>query len=123
MKPEEVRQLAKPFLRRIVIMEARAKPRLRVINGLWGSGASMTQFIREEGLLPNEEIDRLIAMTPEELLLNRDVEARTETALTQFPKWEAFLAELRHAEFQAASTTPLYSEVDMAEDWGIEANA
>lgn len=123
MKPEEVRQLAKAYLRRIVVMEARAKPRLRTINGLWGSEASMTQFIREERLLPNDEIDRLVAIVPEELLLNQDVEAHTATALAAFPKWEAFLAELRGADFQAASTTPLYAEVDLAEDWNIEALA
>jgi len=123
MKPEEVRQLAKEYLRRIVVMEARAKPRLTSINGLWAKKASMTHFIREERLLPHEEIDRLIAMVPEEKLLRRDVEAGTEAALAQFPKWEAFLAELRSAEFQAPSTAPLYSEVDIAEDWDLEVRA
>jgi hypothetical protein len=83
----------------------------------------MTHFIREEGLLPNDEIDRLIAIVPEELLLQRDVQAHTPAALAEFPKWEAFLAELRGADLQVPSTTPVYSEVDITMDWNMDANA
>jgi hypothetical protein len=52
---------------RIVIMEARAKPRLTDIDGLWRKGCkarpgSITGYIR--GLLPTKEIDRLVAHVP-----------------------------------------------------------
>jgi hypothetical protein len=64
----EIRALPAAQLRRIVLMEARAKPRLRNVEGLWRKavqgkrGATprpgdMTSFIRDEGLLPAEEID------------------------------------------------------------------
>jgi len=71
MKPSEVRVLPAEKLRRIVMLEARAAPRLVSIQGLWRRGVkgsrggepypgSMAAFIRHERLLPEEEIDRLI---------------------------------------------------------------
>lgn len=79
MKPPEVRALSADELRRIVVMEARAKPRLRTTEGLWRStvkglrGAtprpgSMTQFIIEQGLLPADEVAELQARTPTEII-------------------------------------------------------
>ena len=79
MKTWEVRALPEDELKRIVVMEARAKPRLQKIQGLWGVGikgtrggdkrpGSMTQFIRDEGLLPAEVIDKLITDTPKEIV-------------------------------------------------------
>lgn len=79
MKTWEVRALPEDELKRIVVMEARAKPRLTSIEGLWGVGikgtrggdkrpGSMTQFIRDEGLLPAEVIDKLIADTPKDIV-------------------------------------------------------
>ena len=67
-QPWEIRELPVFQLRRIVLMEARAKPRLRNVEGLWRKavkgmrGATprpgdMTTFIRDEGLLPAEEIE------------------------------------------------------------------
>jgi hypothetical protein len=67
-KPWEIRALPVEQLRRIVLMEARAAPRLRNVEGLWRktvkgmNGAvprpgSMTVFILEEGLLSAEEVD------------------------------------------------------------------
>ena len=74
-------------LARIVIMEARAKPRLTKIEGLWRNGCkgtrggekkpgSMTQFIRESGLLTEATIDRLIRDVPKELTLRNEEHAR-----------------------------------------------
>lgn len=94
MKPKEVDELAESEpekLKRIVVLEARARqthldyaarrgwPRgigVPLTEGIWrrrvkgirrGSIAkpgSMTEYIREKGLLPTAEIDRLIAATP-----------------------------------------------------------
>ncbi|WCT75801.1 hypothetical protein PQ455_20060 (plasmid) [Sphingomonas naphthae] len=60
-------------------MEARAAPRLRNVQGLWRKpvlghrGAtprpgSIIEFIRERGLLPPVEIDRIVESAPGELL-------------------------------------------------------
>lgn len=79
MKTWEVRELPDDELRRIVVMEARAAPRLTNIKGLWGVGikgtrggdkrpGSMTQFIRDEGLLSSDLIDQLISETPKEIV-------------------------------------------------------
>lgn len=70
MKPHEVEQLPAEMLRRIVRLEARAHPRLKTCEGLWRSTVkgtrggiarpgSMTQYIRQSRLLPEEEIDRI----------------------------------------------------------------
>jgi len=75
MKPAEVRELPADKLRRIVAMEARAKPRLVKIEGLWRKAVkghrgaekkpgSMTEFIRDEGLLPEIEIQRIKDTVP-----------------------------------------------------------
>jgi hypothetical protein len=69
-QPEELHELKKVYLRYIVIMEARAEPRLEKIEGLWRNGVKgtrggkkkpgkMTDYIREHGLLPADEIDAL----------------------------------------------------------------
>lgn len=79
MKPDEVRSLPEDYLRLIVLIEARAQPRLRVVEGLWrkavkgAAGAqarpgSMTAFIRQEGLLPEHDIAHIIAAAPADLL-------------------------------------------------------
>ena len=75
MQPEEVEALEPDELRVLVRMEARARPRFKTaaMKGLWGRDSkkrpgSMTKFIREKGLLPAEEIDRIIAETPKDIL-------------------------------------------------------
>lgn len=65
MKPGEVRNLTPDWLRIIVLMEARAAPRLKTVEGLWRKSTKtkpgrMTDFIRQERLLPNDEIDRIV---------------------------------------------------------------
>lgn len=77
MQEDEIRHLEPPLLRRIVIMEARALPRLNAREGLWIRSTrrrpgSMTVFIRREGLLPPEEVDWLTSVTPTRIALMLD---------------------------------------------------
>jgi hypothetical protein len=78
-KAHELHELEKPLLRRIVLMEARAKPRLTAVDGLWRKpilgmrGAtprpgSMTEYIVDKGLLPEEEVRMIVEMAPEHLM-------------------------------------------------------
>lgn len=86
MTPDEVRALPAEQLRLIVLLEARAAPRLRNCEGLWRSTTkglrgrearpgAMTTFIRNEGLLDEAEIDRIIAQTPADLIAFLEVAA------------------------------------------------
>lgn len=79
MKPHELHSMPAALLRRIVLMEARAKPRLRNVDGLWRKpvmgkrGAtprpgSMTEYIRDQALLPAQEIERIAAVAPQSLV-------------------------------------------------------
>jgi hypothetical protein len=80
MTPAEVSALPADNLRRIVLIESRAKPRLEKIQGLWRNGVKgvrdpskarpgrMTDYIRDKGLLPAEEIASIEAGAPQELL-------------------------------------------------------
>lgn len=86
-QPWEIRGLPEFQLRRIVLMEARAQPRLINVEGLWRKSVqgmrgavkrpgSMTQFIREEALLPADEIDAIVAMAPVALAQFQDAEGK-----------------------------------------------
>lgn len=100
MKPWEVDELSQVQLARIVIMEARTAPRhlqhakeknwprgegVPLIEGLWRRrvkgfrGAtpkpgSMTEYIREKGLLPAAQVDALIQLTPTQHIRQSDFE-------------------------------------------------
>jgi hypothetical protein len=100
MKPAEVDTLGAWELKVIVILEARTRDRhmdfamakgwprgegVPLIEGLWRRrvlgrrGAtpkpgSMTEYIREQGLLPSEEIDRIIEATPTQPFSQADFE-------------------------------------------------
>ena len=87
MRPHEVDALSKDELRTIVLMEARAKPRLRTIEGLWrkpvvGRGGAIprpgniTAYIRELGLLAPSEVDRIVADAPLALVAFQAAQAR-----------------------------------------------
>ena len=97
-KPSEIRALPPETLRRIVILEARAAPRLEKIEGLWRNGVkgtrggearpgSMTAFIRQERLLPDNEIDYLCEVVPQEIVRNQERFAHHQP----IPSWEEFL--------------------------------
>jgi hypothetical protein len=79
-KPDEIRGLPAWCLRLIVLVEARAAPRLHTVEGLWRRSTrarpgSMTAFIRAEGLLPAHEVDRIVRDAPTELIRFQDVAA------------------------------------------------
>ena len=66
IRPDEVRALPAWCLRLIVLIEARAEPRLRTVEGLWRRSTRtrpgrITDFIRAERLLPEAEIDATVA--------------------------------------------------------------
>jgi len=83
-KPHEIAALPPELLRRIVLMEACAKPRLTSIDGLWrkpvkgvkdpskARPGSMTEFIRDRKLLDAAEIDAIIASAPKDLVAFAD---------------------------------------------------
>src|SRR3546814_6369107 len=88
VRTEEVERRSREECRVIVLMEARAKPRLRTIEGLWrkpvlGRGGatprpgSMTEYIRDTGLLAPTEVDRIVRDAP--------------TALVDFQRTQALL--------------------------------
>ncbi|WP_258048326.1 hypothetical protein [Sphingomonas citri] len=79
-RPEEIRELPRWCLRLIVLVEARAAPRLHTVEGLWRRSTKarpgrMTDFIRAEGLLPSREIDRIWRAAPRDLIRFQDVAA------------------------------------------------
>ena len=85
-KPAELHEAPLEELRRIVVIEARARPRLRSVEGLWRKAVvgsrggterpgSMTQYIRERALLPAEEIGAIVAGTPTHLLMKDEVDS------------------------------------------------
>lgn len=100
MKTWEVDELSKAKLRRIVMIEARAAQRnldaamergwpngvgVPLTEGLWrrrvkgmrgaiAKPGSMTEYIREKGLLPAEEVDALKSLTPTKPMSKDDVD-------------------------------------------------
>jgi hypothetical protein len=118
MKPWEVDALEKPLLRRIVLVEANAKPFLRKIQGLWGHGTkgtrggmcklgAMTQYIREQGLLDAEEIDHLIGIAPRVRALRKTLREPVP------PQWRALIAALRDEALHVEHTPDLFAHVTM----------
>lgn len=85
MKPDELRALPAWCLRLVVLVEARAAPRLRTVEGLWRSSTKtrpgrMTDFIRSEGLLPPDEVDAIWREAPLDLVRFQDVAAQVPLA-------------------------------------------
>ena len=87
MKAAELRSLPRHYLRLIVLIEARAAPRLRSVEGLWRKPVigragteprpgSMTALIRAECLLEPSEIDCIIGKTAADLLSFQEHAAR-----------------------------------------------
>lgn len=82
MKPQEVRALPARWLKTIVLIEARAEPRLKTVEGLWrkttrSKPGKMTDFIRSEGLLEADVIDQIIASAPADLVRFQEKAAKT----------------------------------------------
>ncbi|MCH9837497.1 hypothetical protein K0U83_17670 [bacterium] len=80
---EELDDMKTKYLRRIVAIEARAAAHNTKVSGLWRSKA-MTDYIRDAELLPADEIDRIIEVTPTERVLASTPEA-------ELPDWHDFL--------------------------------
>jgi len=75
--------------------------RLTDIDGLWRKGCkgtrgsvarpgSITEYIRQRGLLPSEEIDRLVAQVPTQIIADQEAFAQGE----EIPTWEQFFCSL-----------------------------
>lgn len=100
-KPAEIRTMSESELKRIVVMEARAKPNLRKILGLWRNGCKgtrggekkpgrMTDFILEEGLLPRDEVERLEREAPIEIVKRNEAHAKG----LKIESWEEFFLRI-----------------------------
>lgn len=125
-KPDELRHYPAWALRRIVLMEARARPRLRTSEGLWRSTVkgtrggtarpgSMTLFIRTEQLLPTYEIDAIEALAPQALLQFQDAEAATATDLrTPLAEWLALFDRAEAGLFDDPNVSRLFASVRAA---------
>lgn len=84
-KSSELMSLPRWCLRLIILVEARAAPRLVTVEGLWRKSTrerpgSMTRFIRERALLPASEIDAIIAGAPVDLIDFQSVAAQIPLA-------------------------------------------
>ncbi len=98
MKPAEVRALPPAQLRQIVLIEARAEPRLRNVEGLWRHAVkgrrtgearpgSMTELIRGEGLLPAPEVEAIREVAPRSLQRWQAAVARTPGPRPEAARW------------------------------------
>lgn len=123
-KPWEIDTLPVEQLRRIVLMEARAAPRLTNSEGLWrktvkgtrggvAKPGSMTVYIREKGLLPAEEIAEIQEMAPRALLAWQEDQAKLPVHQRQDLRAWLKLFDARDARyFDAPGTRPLYHQVE-----------
>lgn len=124
-KPDDLRDYPAWALRRIVLMEARAKPRLTSIEGLWRKSVkgcrgatphpgSMAAFIRSEKLLPSDEIDLIEASAPTALLRFQEAQAGLAAAdRTPIADWLA-LFELLDAGIFDGDTAKLFAAAKAA---------
>lgn len=112
MKPQEVRTLPPAYLRLIILVEARAAPRLQTIDGLWrkpikGRGTSeprpgsMTEFIRAERLLEPADIDRIIADAPADLVSFQ--QAAAQIVVEHRAPLRSWLDRFHDADFKLAA--------------------
>lgn len=127
MKVWELDLLSPPQLRRIVLMEARAAPRLKKIEGLWRNGSKgtrggeqkpgrMTDYIREHGLLPAEEVDDIWNNAPLALVAWQQAQAGIPiTDRPELAKWMRLFDMRDAAMFDADAGHRLYSGVERLE--------
>lgn len=124
-KPDELLEYEPELLRIIVLMEARAKPRLTTTEGLWRKAVKgarggtprpgdMTTYIRDKGLLPPDEVDYIAANAPTALISWQ--EAHADTPLDERPAvrdWLAFFNE--HIDrFRKDGVVSLYNDAPYA---------
>jgi hypothetical protein len=87
-KPHELHSMPKDLLRRIVMIETRAAPRLGKVEGLWRSSTKtrpgrMTDYIKSQKLIDPEEVDSIINSTPTEAIYQH-----------QIPNWQSFITSV-----------------------------
>lgn len=123
-KKDEIATLPAIELRRIVLMEARAKPRLRNVDGLWRKrvkgmrGAtprpgSMTEFIREEGLLPSSDIDAIIEAAPQALVRWQEAVAG-DPGRPELKQWLDLFDRTFELGLDAPGVAPLFNNPKLA---------
>ncbi len=105
IRPDEVRALPQWCLRLIVLIEARAEPRLRTVEGLWRRSTKtkpgrITDFIRAERLLPEAEIDAIRREAPTELVRFQD--AAGLVPVSERPTMEEWLESFNAGRMEAA---------------------
>lgn len=96
IKPDEVRALPAWCLRLIVLIEARAAPRLHTVEGLWrrstrSKPGRITDFIRAEHLLAPDEVNDIWVNAPTELIRFQDAAALIP--ITERPTMEEWIAD------------------------------
>ena len=125
-KPAELFDFDPAQLRLIVLMEAKAAPRLTTVEGLWRKAVkgarggtprpgSMTEFIRAEGLLPEAEINAIINNAPDALA--SWLESISKSPLEQRPAMEEWLGFFEHSKglnLDASGAPHLYPDVKAA---------
>lgn len=123
MKPWEVHTLPPEQLRRIVLMETRAAPRLRKIDGLWRNGVKgtrggearpgrITDYIESAGLLPSAEIEEIKAMAPAALMrFQRDQSGFALDDREDLSRWLTLFDRRDAGGFDAEGGTPFYPGV------------
>ena len=105
IRPDEVRALPAWCLRLIVLIEARAEPRLRTVEGLWRRSTRtrpgrITDFIRAERLLPEAEIDAIRRDAPTDLIRFQD--AASIVPIAERPTMEEWIASFNAGLMEAA---------------------
>lgn len=120
-KPAELHEYEPELLRLIVLMEARAKPRLTTTEGLWRKAVKgarggtpkpgdMTSYIRAQGLLPADEVDYIVANAPTALVSWQ--EAHSDVPINERPAvrdWMTFFNQ--HIEdFRKDGVISLYQD-------------
>jgi hypothetical protein len=105
IQPDEVRALPTWCLRLIVLIEARAEPRLRTVEGLWRRSTRtkpgrITDFICAERLLPAAEIEAIRRDAPTDLIRFQD--AASIVPLSERPTMEAWIETFNAGLMEAA---------------------
>ncbi|WP_298674050.1 hypothetical protein [uncultured Sphingomonas sp.] len=105
IRPDEVRALPVWCLRLIVLIEARAEPRLRTVEGLWRRSTKtrpgrITDFIRAERLLAEAEIDAIRRDAPTDLIRFQD--AASIVPLSERPTMEEWIETFNTGLMEAA---------------------
>jgi hypothetical protein len=108
IQPDEVRALPSWCLRLIVLIEARAEPRLRTVEGLWRRSTrtkpgKITDFIRAERLLPEAEIVAIRRDAPTDLIRFQD--AASLVPISERPTMEAWIETFNAGLVEAARPT------------------